>query len=279
MQKLKYSLFLLTTIILSFSLTGCVLSSSFWPTSSDNESDIVETIKTNAPVLAVVVGMEVSEFAGKCEGSEFDSIRVKNLMDLNKIPTIYLKNDNATRNRVKTALSQIIKNSDETAIFYYSGHGGFKTNKPSEIDPEPNDQFLCCYDGPVYDDEIWKIISQSKSKVVCIFDCCHSETMYRAPTFEKYIGFGDMTTTNFNDCVAQGGVLVISGCPDEKYSYGSPKIGGYLTHTLFEGLDVIQNPTYEDICVYIDENEWLRMFQTPMITIINGFDTQIPFLK
>jgi hypothetical protein len=66
-----------------------------------------------------------------------------------------------------------------------------------------------------------------------IFDCCHSETMYRSASLsEEEVQSQPFTMQMLDDIVlpqdSDKKVLVWSGCPDNDYSYGD-STGGVLT--------------------------------------------------
>ena len=111
------------------------------------------------------------------------------------------------------------------------------------------DEYLCLYDGAMMDDEVWSIISKSRGRVMCIFDCCHSATMFQSLeaesgtyefkpspfTFRKLSG--PMVQANVN-------LLVWSGCPDSDYSYGDDD-GGVLTNAIAKAYK--PSRTYDDV--------------------------------
>jgi uncharacterized caspase-like protein len=91
---------------------------------------------------------------------------------------VVLTDKAATSSNVISAFENAV-NSD-FSIFYFSGHGGSSsTSDKFEIDGR--DEYICCYDKGVPDNKIWDIICKSKGRVFLIFDCCHSETMFRTP--------------------------------------------------------------------------------------------------
>ena len=92
-----------------------------------------------------------------------------------------LLDKDATVNSVKAALSDAVK-SDFTVVFY-SGHGGQDYYGDSS-EADGKDEFMCLYDKPLYDNDIWKILSTGK-RVLLICDCCHSATMFRTAVFSR----------------------------------------------------------------------------------------------
>ena len=222
--------------------------------------------------------MENSREYGPCPGSNADG---KMMVKVFKDTGLYGRNIKALASRdgtvknVKAALKDVIKN--DLAVFYYSGHGDRdKFNEYSTFDlyaePDNINDFLCLYDGPLMDNEIWDIISTSKNSVVCIFDCCHSETMYRSPDFSRMIDYGATHYTNFTDMIARDGILVISGSPEDDYSYGSA-FGGELTLAINRHLKTGTNYlSYANLIKKLESDRKLTRKQTPQITIINGFN-------
>lgn len=72
--------------------------------------------------------------------------------------------------------------SDFTVVFY-SGHGGQDVvGDASEADGK--DEFMCLYDKPLYDNDIWKLLQKAK-RAVLICDCCHSKTMFRTSSLAE----------------------------------------------------------------------------------------------
>ena len=89
----------------------------------------------------------------------------------------------ATKAAVAKAMEEACK-ADFTVVFY-SGHGGQdNAGDPSEADGK--DEFMCLYDTAFYDNDIWKILQKAK-RAVLVCDCCHSKTMFRAPSLAQAV--------------------------------------------------------------------------------------------
>ena len=187
------------------------------------------------------IGMEKSKY-GECTGSQLDALRMFGLLSrsYSKHATILIS-EQATRATVIQKMIETCQN--DLAIIFYSGHGGEKrqTETTKENFPEPSgkDQHLCLYDNYLLDDEIWEIICQAKGRVVLIFDCCHSATMYRSP-----MAFGAKPSNGTFGARAVPNMLCISGCPDDSFSYGD-KNGGLLTNAILKCLK--EDRTYEKV--------------------------------
>lgn len=251
-----------------------------------NLFDIVRSIKSMFGLLmgksklaskgdtgCLVVGMEKSSKYGACPGARKDSDSMsKVLSDYGHI--MLLQDKEATSSAVKSGLDQIVRK--DLAIFYYSGHGGQETKSGEQT------EFLCLNDGPLHDTEIWKRISCSAGRVVCIFDCCHSGTMYRHAGMEGefkgmlylhadeleplYPGFEFSMLSRMPRMAGENNILVWSGCPAESYSYGDSS-GGVFTNGILSGLGCMA--TYDSV--------WRRAksaasLQKPVRTVIGtGF--------
>jgi len=140
----------------------------------------------------VCVGMDNSKIAGKCPGAGLDANNMYELLKPYANGGIsLLHSQHATYNAVLNALSQALKH--DLCIFFYSGHGGRdeKARQGASGETDDRNEYLCFYDRMMVDDVVWNTILQAKGRVVCIFDCCHSGTMYRVldrddPSFSAF---------------------------------------------------------------------------------------------
>lgn len=228
-----------------------------------------EAKSTNTYV--VVVGMENSKFAGDCPGAGYDADRMYKLLSAYTPNIVLFRDSNATKANVTAALSKAIANAnDGLVIFCYSGHGGsepFYNTGKEEVDGK--DEFLCLYDTYMRDNEIWNIISQSRGRVFMIYDCCHSQTMYRAPGFKVRIPLSWDHRLNEQQGFS---MLCWSGCPDDTYSYGA-STGGQFTNALLRHFDT--NKSYEALWNELKSDKVLRAYENPQSTALgNGFDAK-----
>lgn len=225
-----------------------------------------EVKSTNTYV--VVVGMENSRFAGACPGAGYDADRLYKLLS-SYTPNISLYRDTkATKANVVAALNKAVTNAkDGLVIFCYSGHGGsepFYNTGKDEVDGK--DEFLCLYDTYLKDDELWAIISKSNGRVFLYFDCCHSQTLYRAPGFKVIPPLSWDHTMNEQHNFS---MLCWSGCPDNTYSYGA-STGGQFTNALLRHFNA--NKLYDDLWNEIKNDKVLRAYENPQSTVLgNGF--------
>ena len=168
---------------------------------------------------------------------------------------VSLADKTATKAAVSKALSDAVKSN--LAIFYFSGHGTHTkaTSDKTEVDGE--DEYICCYDTVMADNEIWSIISQSKGRVVLIFDCCHSGTMYRAPSA---VTMQKMCAQPRAQHKVDGPISMLcwSGCPDNTYSWGS-KSGGYMTNALRKYFS--KSLTYDKLWKKIEADKSVKKYE------------------
>lgn len=229
-------------------LTGCTESQT-------NEN--ICGLKTCTNVNYVCVGMEVSQRFGTCSGCQLDSQRMNQLF---KNTFGYcgrlLQSEEATKKAVTSALKDAIEKTtaDGLFIFYYSGHGGREMlNNTSTAEPQgadKQDEYLCLYDTYLLDDEIWSLITQCKGRVFLIFDCCHSQTMFRSIKSDFVLDKGLGIPLEDSQEMVKSSVFVLSnraipledtpfnmlcwsGCQEAEYSYGSSK-GGVMTNSLLK---------------------------------------------
>jgi len=169
--------------------------------------------------------MEQSAKFGKCEGCGHDVATMDGILSRYGTPVI-LQNNEATKSNVIRALNAA--SQSDLMIFFYSGHGGSDRIGNVSEEPDRKNEYLCLYDTYMLDNEIWSIVTKAKGRVVLIFDCCHSETMFRSPgiTFDVIQRDAEMIRS-----AGDINMLCWSGCPDDNYSYGGAN-GGILTNAI-----------------------------------------------
>ena len=226
-------------------------------------------LEDESNTACVVVGMQNSSKYGTCSGSRLDSDSMNSILS-NYGSTVVLQNKNATISSVSSALEKALKK--DLCIFYYSGHGGQENNSKGV---DGISEFLCLNNGPLHDFEIWNLIQNAKGRVVMIFDCCHSATMFRE-TSENTVS-KDIKDTGFRFKMLESvraadskNILIWAGCPSDSYSYGGDN-GGVFTNGILNNFD--KDDTYDDV--------WERAHkyakdQNPVRTIIGtGFDGKV----
>lgn len=210
---------------------------------------------------AVCVGVE-NGFAGPCPGAKVDATRMSKLLEEFSREVVLLLDEKATRGEVLEKMKWAV--DGELAVVFYSGHGGQNwTGDSSEADGK--DEFMCCWDKGLLDDDIWNVLSKGR-RVVLICDCCHSKTMFRAPS----LGHRMMRRAEKVGACRDGeekkvGILCWSGCPDDTFSYGSDG-GGEFTNTLLEKFK--RGQTYKELWEKIVEDKSLREFEIVQETVV-----------
>jgi hypothetical protein len=254
----------LACVLITLIFGGCI-NSGDEPGGWTNPDENYTIPEKNVNMGAVIVGMEKSQAAGNCPGSFKDHEVMSDILSIYTDNIVKLANEKATKSAVTAALTDAIAKY-EFVVFYYSGHGGgqkFDNTGPEEVDNQ--DEFLCFYDSFMLDNEVWSIISKAKSRVFLIFDCCHSETMFRQPQFTFKKALKCMRSSrgdNFR-------MLCWSGCPDNTYSYGSPA-GGMFTNAIAEHM--MLSSTYQQLWDKVSTDRSLLKSQTPKQTIIGPWD-------
>ena len=216
----------------------------------------------------VIVGMENSAKYGKCEGSGVDANVMAEILSKYGNPTVLI-NNKATKANVLNALNAAKQN--DLLIFYYSGHGGSDRIGNVSEEPDGKNEYLCLYDTYLLDNEIWNIVCSAKDRVFLIFDCCHSETMFKIPGIDVRGFFSRDGSAVPRLMLGNVKMLCWSGCPDNSYSYGD-KTGGLLTKALKKAYR--KNKSYD----YVWNNIVFEMpnYQIPRKTEIgNGFNGKI----
>ena len=176
-------------------------------------------------VKMLCIGMEQSNFAGSCLGADKGATKFFNKAKSRCSYAKLLINEKATKTKV---ISEMLKvcNSD-LAIIMYAGHGGQERAKHTADEPDGKNELIYLYDSPMFDDEIWNIVSGAKGRVLTVFDCCHSETMYRG-----YAG----KIFDFNQVRGEGPDLMCwSACADNQVGYAT-SVGGFMTSCIVRNI-------------------------------------------
>ena len=127
----------------------------------------------------VCVGMGNSRVAGSCPGADLDANNMYALLRPYANGGITLLHSNqATYSAVTKAFQNALQH--DLCIFFYSGHGSRdEKDKNAAGETDKRNEYLCLYDKMMVDDAVWNLVLGAKGRVVLIFDCCHSGTMYR----------------------------------------------------------------------------------------------------
>jgi hypothetical protein len=224
---------------------------------------------SKADTAIVCIGMEISKKYGACPGARLDSDAMSRIL-LNYGHVTLLQERAATVDTVSRVLKEALEKP--LCILYYSGHGGQRKDASGEGGVS---EYLCLDNGPLPDYKIWEMLQSAKGRVFMIFDCCHSETMYRAADgtgdtampINKGFKFQLLREMMYEAEDDSRNILVWSGCPADNYSYGD-KNGGVFTNGIRKAL--ISGATYD----YVWERaEHYAKSQHPVRTLIGkGFD-------
>lgn len=226
-------------------------------------------LESKSDTACVCVGVGKSAKYGACPGAKVDSSRMSSLLSKYGA-TALLQDATATASAVVSALQEACKK--DLCIFFYSGHGG-RVRNPKAQDGTGYSEHLCLNNGALYDYTIWDVISKAKGRVVMIFDCCHSATMFRDAGGQDFENKGFEFKLLKSLASVQGGgrnILVWSGCPSDNYSYGDDN-GGWLTNGILHGYK--KDRTYDEV--------WRRasseaMEQHPVRTVLgDGFEGKV----
>lgn len=213
------------------------------------------------------VGMQSSSKYGACPGAYLDATRMGRLLSKYG-STVCIGDKKATVASVRSAMQKACEK--KLAIIFYSGHGG-RVRNPRAQDGSGYSEHLCLNNGALYDYDIWSVVSKAKGRVVLIFDCCHSATMYRSSAkYNSYVfnrGFEFSLLRGMAFSQGRNNILVWSGCPADSYSYGGDS-GGILTNGILDSYR--KGRTYDEVWRYATRT---AKDQRPVRTVIGeGFD-------
>lgn len=234
----------------------------------------------------VLAGVE-NGWAGACPGATKDVMTMARVFrnSADNFDITMMTNNQATVSNFTKAVEKAVKK--DLAIIFYSGHGGQDTSHAlgkANLEDDNINEFICLYDKPFLDDNIWHLISQSKGRVVCIWDCCHSATMFRTVNLTKKKELNDFSGFRFN---RQPTLLAgardsgfslwnLSGCPDNTYSYGSAA-GGMLTNTIERY--VRDYLSYQDVWDKVSSNKELKRSEIVQKTELGKSFKDKPFAQ
>lgn len=219
----------------------------------------------------VITGVENSPRWGNCSGALTDCDTFQKIISkaADNFSVTVLRDEQATVKNWKEAVAKAVQKP--LAIIFYSGHGGSDTTHKlgtGENEADGIDEFLCLYDKPLIDDEVWNLISQSTGKVFLVFDCCHSATMFRTSNLDEQKkddkSIGEFTNLNFDKFVLQSrdgngpSILCWSACGDETVARGN-RFGGLFTNALNKYFGVGQ--TYKTIWDKLVSDKSLRKME------------------
>lgn len=194
----------------------------------------------SAKAMAVIAGLTrvnpagYGGWAGDCPGCDVDIRDVEAAVTRRPafVGNVKLFNSSATwllfAASISNACAQLSK--DDFLIIYRSGHGGRVPDNNGD-EQDGYDETLCLWDRQVRDDEMWALLCAcvpAGLRVLLLTDACHSETAFRAVP-DLAAGAADKGKE------FQGRLLSISGCADDKVSWGGSD-GGKLTRAALKEL-------------------------------------------
>jgi len=254
---------------------------------------------TTAKILCVGVGK--SAVAGSCAGADLDAQRMFDLFRKTFSNISYSKlliNEAATKDMVKTALEAVCSGDESTvSVFFFAGHGGsqkLKAYAPEEADGR--DEYIMLSDTYFIDDEIWGIVSKAPGRVFLVFDCCHSETMFRLsyekPSLIKSIWLGLKETVAYWFGTTREAekisssfyaptfteLLCWSGCADDKTSKGNMS-GGVFTNAILRTYETNKALLYEAFWGKLTQDNRLNSAEIAKHTLIKNKNSENSFSK
>lgn len=172
------------------------------------------------------------------------------------------------------------KDDLETVYFHYSGHGSQQRDFNGD-ESDGLDEGICPSDfatsGLIIDDDLISIFKQfnPKTKIVAVFDCCHSGTILDLPFIYNSDGTPNLAPTQQTpqSPVAIPNIIMLSGCIDsdtsaDAYDPMTRQAAGALTMSLIKAIND-PNPNnnllglYERIVQYIKTG---RYTQRPVLS-------------
>ena len=149
---------------------------------------------------------------------------------------IRLVNKNATKANIRDAIQWMANkaSTEDTCLFYFSGHGGQIDYTGDEADGF--DEFLNTSDDDIIDDELEEWISEVKAqKVVAILDACFSGGVLTPFQIGEAVETYDLD--GFAIDLEKANCLVLTACRMNEECYGLGELkNGRFTYYIVQGL-------------------------------------------
>jgi metacaspase-1 len=126
-------------------------------------------------------------WSGKLNACEADAEDMAAIADEKGYDVTTLMTKAATRQRVRTEISNAADALDAGDIFLlsYSGHGGQLPDRNSD-EPDAQDETWCLYDGQLVDDELYALFERFAEgvRILVFSDSCHSGSVVKLAYYE-----------------------------------------------------------------------------------------------
>lgn len=241
--------------------------------------------------VALLVGLEYvnpdvedryDDYKAGCFGVGQDLIIMKNILENKGYTVEDLKNKKATSDNILNSLFNISKKLKKGDIFtfYYSGHGGSKTDLNRDELDDHQDETLVVYDRDLVDDELNSKWLQFKEgvRILMVSDNCNSGTNYKAGDDIRQESKPILIDKHI-DKEMKAMMIHIGACRDsQSVSGGTDKEGSPFTYALQDILK--SNEKIKGYQKLVDEFEW----RTEVLPVLNfygpvtaKFKTEYPF--
>ena len=203
----------------------------------------------------------------------------------------------ATRASVIDSIGRAAKTmaAEDLFVVSYSGHGG-QLPDTSGDERDKIDETWCLYDAQLLDDELYVLWSQFQPgvRIVVLSDSCHSGTVVRndPPDTEAEAGtrfmpreiavgvyaknksfYDQLQSRGTRPSEPVAGVLLLSGCRDDQYSYESWGHGRFTNALLETWSEGAFDGSYEELHAGITRTMPTNPEQNPQLTFLgNGRD-------
>lgn len=179
---------------------------------------------------AILFGLNYSDCAnGQLNGCINDVKNMKEFLSIDYDMPIYIYTDDVDKENTSGIgiISNLYKMACDSYRYdldfiyiHYSGHGSYIRDMDGD-EMDYKDEALVPSDyetkGLICDDYLQNIYScfNPKTKIVCVFDCCHSGTI--GDIKYRWLSASRVTIENIN-CKVKARVITISGCRDDQTS-------------------------------------------------------------
>jgi len=237
---------------------------------------------------ALLIGINYIGMKGQLSGCINDTRNMKRfLMSIGyseeNIIVVTEKSDKIpTKETILKELKALVTSGATNLVFCYSGHGSYITDTTGD-EEDRRDEVLVPLDyltnGVIIDDDLKVIINKmnKNSKLMCVFDCCHSGTCLDLPYVYTE---GRMVSNNSSETKAE--VVLISGCLDNQTSADTTEEGeqqGALTYALCKSFKKPSVKSIEDLIINVRAILKNKYTQSPLLSSGKQISTDISYLN
>lgn len=208
---------------------------------------LVSATTVIAEKRALIVGIPSTFHAGVRQGINIDIANMSKLLSGYGFKIDKIVDEDATLSKFRKKIKEY-KNmkSDDTFVFYYSGHGGQVPDRNGDEDDNLDEVSVLHNKELLLDDELYSYLVDIPANKFVFFDSCHSGTAYKSASsadvatkslglisdYKKGIGFVSLEEPSKSE---KKSILYFAAAGDTQSSLVTPS-GSMFTLALIDGI-------------------------------------------